>query len=230
VAAGIWAAPYTVGPMQLTKGAARLTALPALLLVLWAGCAPPTGTVPSRAPTASPAAAAALDSLVKAMGQRLALMPQVAEWKRARNRPVRDRPRELQVLDQAVAAMDSAARKAGVEPLPEAEVRRFYQAQIEAAVAIQERILSKPANRATEVPDLKLELRPELDRLGAMIADLLVAQPEPPERTRLDRLAKRYWQVEGLDADATSRLLEALERLLGASRRDRSAEDGRPSG
>lgn len=211
--------------MRLAKGIVRLTALPALLLVLWVGCAPGTGVVPAAAPTGSPAGAA-LEALVKAMGQRLALMPQVAEWKRAANRPVRDRPRERQVLDQAVAAVDSAARKAGVEPLPEAEVRRFYQAQIEAAVTIQERILAKPADRATEVPDLDREIRPELDRLGAEIADLLVTQPGPPGRSRLHRLAKRYWQVEGLDADSITRLLDALERLLGASRSDRSAEEG----
>lgn len=179
------------------------------------GCADRGATV-RVAPPPGPVAAesALLESLVEAMGQRLALMPQVAEWKRARDRPVRDRPRELQVLDQAVAAVDRAARRAGRAPWPADEVRRFYQAQIDAAVGIQRRILGEAPQGRPRVPDLEKEIRPELDRLGTRIAELLVLQSGAPERSHLERLTTRHWRVDGLTPDAAAALADALERLL----------------
>ena len=61
-------------------------------------------------------------------------------------------------------------------------------------------------------------IRPELDRLGTRIADLLVVQSETPDRSRLARLAQQYWSVEGLEADAITKLVDALERLLTTAR------------
>lgn len=207
------------GAIQLSALRPRtvhLAVVSVAVLLLWAGCAPHTGNISQ--PTQAPAAgdASSLEALVIAMGQRLALMPQVAEWKRSRGRPVRDLPRERQVLDQAVAAMASAARRAGAASFSEAAVRRFYQAQIDAAVGIQERILSRPPSRDAQVPDLVSEIRPELDRLGSRIADLAVAQSQPPDRSRLERLARRYWRVEGLETESISNLIEAVERLWEA--------------
>ena len=207
------------GAVQLSvlrHGPVRLAVVSIAVLLLWAGCVPRTVTVSQPVKTSPAGDASSLEALVIAMGQRLALMPRVAEWKRARSRPVRDLPRERQVLDQAVAAMTSAARRAGAAPFAEAAVRRFYQAQIDTAVGIQERILSRPPSRDAEVPDLVLEIRPELDRLGSRIADLAVAQSQPPDRSRLERLAQRYWQVEGLDIESISSLLEAVEQLWEA--------------
>ncbi|MEM6796384.1 MAG: chorismate mutase [Acidobacteriota bacterium] len=195
------------------RGPARLVAMSMAVLLLWAGCVPRAGLVSQPAQPLPADGASSLEALMIAMGQRLALMPRVAEWKRARSRPVRDLPRERQVLDQAVAAMASAARRAGAAPFSEAAVRRFYRAQIDAAVGIQERILSGPPGREAEVPDLVLKIRPELDRLGSRIADLAVAQSQPPDASRLERLAQRHWRVEGLEAEAVSSLLEAVMRL-----------------
>ena len=137
-----------------------VVAWPAAVLLLSIGCAlrqAPHHPAPAVAPSS-------LADLVEAMGQRLAVMPQVAEWKRAHGRPVRDRPRELVVLDDAVRAVDAAAKKAGVKPFPEAAVRRFYQAQIDAAVGIQERVLSRPPASDAEPPDLDTVIRPQLIR------------------------------------------------------------------
>ncbi len=190
----------------------RLTALALATLLLSAGC-----TV-RDAPRAAPAAGTtSLQDLVEVMGQRLAVMPQVAEWKRANDKPVRDRPRELVVLDEAVKAVDAAARKAGVTPLPKDAVRRFYQAQIDTAVGIQEQILSRPPKLHAKAPNLDTVIRPKLDRLGTRIADLLVVQPGPPDRSYLKRLARKHWKVEGLESAAVTRLVNALERLLAPS-------------
>lgn len=191
-----------------------LSASSCILLVLSIGCA-----FRAASPDASPLADdPQLEALVEAMGQRLALMPQVAEWKRARGRPVRDRPRELQVLDNAVAAVDAAARQAGVGAFPELAVRDFYQAQIDAAVEIQTQVLSRPAESGVEPADLGTVIRPELDRLGARIAELLVTQRNVPDRVRLEQLAREHWRVEGLGPEARLRLVAALERLLATVR------------
>ena len=191
----------------------RVGALAVAMLWLSAGC-----TVRDT-PRATPAAdTPLLRDLVEVMGQRLAVMPQVAEWKRAHDKPVRDRPRELVVLDEAVKAVDAAARKAGLEQFPEQAVRSFYQAQIDTAVGIQEHILSRPPKPHAKAPDLDTVIRPELDRLGSRIADLLVVQSGPPDRRYLERLARRHWKVEGLEPAALTRLVDALERLLAIPR------------
>ena len=184
--------------------------LSALLLALSLACA--SRVAPPREARAG--AATPLAELVEVIGQRLAVMPQVAEWKRLHDRPVRDRPRELRVLDAAVSAVDEAARQAGVAPLPAAAVRRFYQAQIDTAVGIQEHVLRQPPPKHTAAPDLETVIRPQLDRLGRRIAGLLVVQSGLPERAHLERLAGRHWRVEGLEPAAIERLLDALERLL----------------
>ena len=191
----------------------RLAALAVTILLLSVGCAARD----------TPRAAAATDEkwpreLVEVMGQRLAVMPQVAEWKRANNKPIRDRPRELVVLDEAVKAVDAAAQKAGVKPFSADAVRRFYQAQIDTAVAIQKQILSQPPKPHAKPPNLQTVIRPELDRLGARIAELLVVQPGPPNRIHLERLARQHWKVEGLEPAAITRLVDALQRLLASPR------------
>ena len=186
----------------------RLVALSATVLLLSAGCAV------WDAPPQTAADSTPLKTLVEVMGQRLAVMPDVAEWKRAHDKPVRDRPRELVVLADAVKAVDAAAKTAGVTPFPADAIRTFYQAQIDTAVGIQEQILSKPPTSHTKPPDLDTVIRPELIRLGMRIANLLVAQTGPPDRSHLERLAQEHWQIEGLEPDAIEHLADALEQLL----------------
>ena len=118
------------------------------------------------------------------------------------------------VLDNAIKAIEAAAQEAGVKPYAEAAVRSFYQAQIDTAVGIQEKILSEPPSSPAKPPDLKTEIRPELDRLGTRIADLLVVQSKAPSRSQLEQLARRYWKVKGLDTGAVTSLTDALEQLL----------------
>lgn len=188
----------------------RSAALTTALLVLAIGCglrSAPIGRVQA-------VETADLEALFEAMGQRLALMPQVAEWKRARDRPVRDRLRELVVLEQAVSAVQRAAQQTGRASFSADAVRRFYQAQIDTAVEIQERILEKPPQPGAETADLETAIRPALDRLGNRIAVLLVIQRRAPHRALGQQLARRHWQLEGFDPKVAERLLRALERLL----------------
>ncbi len=198
----------------LAQSRVRLFVVTTTVLLVLGGC-----TTQVTSPPAAPATPkGTLAALVEAMGQRLAVMPQVAEWKRANDKPVRDRPRELQVLDEAVQDVNKAAEEDHVPTFPEAAVRHFYQAQIDTAVAIQDQVLSRPAKAGAKPPDLETVIRPELDRLGAQIADLLVKQTEAPKRSRLERLAREYWKVEGLEPSARLRLVDALERLLRTPR------------
>ena len=67
-----------------------------------------------------------------------------------------------------------------------------------------------------------------LIRLGQRIADLLVVQPGPPDRSRLERLAREHWRVDGLEPEAVRRLVDALERLLESTPLP-GAEQGRHS-
>ena len=133
-------------------------------------------------PTATP-----LEAVVAAIHERLALMPLVAEAKRATRRPVRDVPREARVLAAAVEAVTTRAADAGV-PAPDPDaVSAFYRAQIEAAVAVQEQVLAGEPDAARPVLDLQLQLRPALLRVGERLAWALVRLDVPPDRLDLRR-------------------------------------------
>lgn len=159
-----------------------------------------------------------LPELIEVMGQRLRLMPGVAKWKLAHDKAVRDRARERLVLDNAVAAVEQAAREVGRAPFPEQAVRQFYQAQIDAAVAIQLSIFEEAPDRTQSAPDLMTEIRPQLDRLGASIARLLMSQSTTVDRDEVRRLAHRIWRVDGLEPSDVDTLVDALLRLLAANR------------
>jgi len=127
-----------------------------------------------------PAVATPFTALVAAIGERLSLMPWVAEAKRQGGSDVRDREREARVLAAAHADVARHARAAGVLAPPSDAVEAFYRAQIEAAVALQERVLAAPpATRARF--DLARELRPALLRIGDRVAWALVRLETVPE-------------------------------------------------
>lgn len=137
-------------------------------------------------PTATP-----LEALIAASAERLDLMPLVAEAKRAAGRPVRDRSREARVLETAWSDVQRQAEAARAPPPDRARVADFYRAQIEAAVAVQERVLAGPATPGPRF-DLDRELRPALLRLGDRMAWALV---------RLDRVPERRALATALDAE-----------------------------
>jgi cyclohexadienyl dehydratase len=114
---------------------------------------------------------AALDA---ASRERLALMPLVAEAKRLAESPIEDLAREQRVLEAAARSVERAARERGVPPVPEDEVRRFFEARIEAAKRVQRAVLAEPPDPLNQGADLEREIRPALIRIGDRIAMLLV--------------------------------------------------------
>lgn len=130
----------------------------------------------STRPGFSLAAGTALDTLLSLIGERLAVMPDVARHKYNSGAAVEDLPREAQVIEAVTAqAVDVG--------LDKAVAAKFFQAQIDASKMIQsERIAAwKAEGHApfTDVPDLKTVIRPKLDALNpAMLAALKDALPE----------------------------------------------------
>jgi chorismate mutase len=130
----------------------------------------------STGPGFALAAGTALDTLLRLIGERLAVMPDVARHKYNSGAAVEDLPREAQVIEDVTAQ----AVEAGLDKDLAA---KFFQAQIDASKMIQsERIAAwKAEGHApfTDVSDLKTVIRPKLDALTpAMLAALKDALPE----------------------------------------------------
>jgi cyclohexadienyl dehydratase len=146
------------------------------------------------------------------MQQRLAIMRSVAAWKYANDVPVTDAVREQQVLDAAVLQ----AEQLGIDGGP---ARELYALQIRMARDVQEHFIStwKSQGGSSEpVRDLKTQLRPELDRLGAqLLRAIYLALPE----LMVDDFAARYGafvhriDTPGLRAADKEALVEAVARL-----------------
>ncbi|MEO0426488.1 MAG: gamma subclass chorismate mutase AroQ [Pseudomonadota bacterium] len=104
------------------------------------------------------------------IGARLAVMEDVAAWKDARGVPVEDKEREKVVLE-------AAGERAAAEGLDRSLATAFFAAQIEAAKDIQRCAIARweqgEAERPTNPPDLKSEIRPRLITLGAEILDAI---------------------------------------------------------
>lgn len=154
--------------------------------------------------------ASSLAALLAASDERLALMPWVAEYKRARGLAVVDSAREARVLEAAWEAVATAADRAGSERPRRADVQRFYRAQIDAAVAIQRRVLADPLREGVAPFDLATEIRPALLRIGERMATLLVLTATDPE---------------SIPADLQTRVQKALGRHLLPADRVRAIAD-----
>lgn len=178
-----------------------------------------------------PRTATPLAALVAAVRERLAVMPLVARAKQATRRPVRDAEREARVLEAAQAGAARRAREAGVPALDPARVRVFYRAQIEAAVAVQERVLAaRDTAPDGEGFDLQLQLRPALLRLGERIAWLLVRQDAVPERLALRRILRAELAGLGLGAAHADPIADAIVDLAQARVKTRArSPDGTAS-
>lgn len=149
----------------------RLAALAALAAIIAAG--------PVRAD--DPARTMVYDLIAS----RLALMKPIAAWKYAQGAPVEDLEREARVLDKSA----EDARIAGIDP---AAIRPFFQAQIDAAKAIQHCWISRwttgEAVPPADPPDLDGDLRPRLLAIGlALVQSIEAALAEgvdfDPERS-----------------------------------------------
>ena len=157
----------------------------------------------------APRAAAPLPALLAAVRERLELAPLVAEAKRRAGLPIAAPAQEQRVLEGALAAVREAAASSGRTAPPEAAVRAFFAAQIEAGKALQTHTLEGPPAPGPPF-DLEAELRPALARVGARIAELLVELPPgtPPEEIR--RAAAESLALPGLPEDAVRRLADSL--------------------
>jgi cyclohexadienyl dehydratase len=165
----------------------------------------------------APASAEPLAALLAALDERLALMPLVAQVKRARGLPIEVPERETRVLDAAVAAVGDAAAAARKARPDEAAVRALYRAQIEAAKAVQHATPAAPSSLAGAVHDLDGELRPALLRIGEKIARLVVALPRTLDCEHVRRQARDALRAPYLnDADARA-LADAIVGVRGAT-------------
>lgn len=158
----------------------------------------------ARRPTATPLAA-----LVAALDERLALMPGVVAAKRREVLPIEDRRRETRVLSAAVAAVADAAGRRRRTPPAEEAVRAFFQAQIDAAKQVQLTV-GRELDVAQEAaaPDLDGALRPALLRIGARIAELVLALPADLDPSQTATAVREGLRSPYL-SDATRRSLAA---------------------
>ncbi len=165
---------------------------------------------------ATPATAEPLAALLAALDERLALMPLVAQVKRARGLPIEVPERETRVLDAAVAAVRDAAAATGEAAPDQAAVRALYRAQIEAAKAVQRATPAAPSSLAGAVHDLDGELRPALLRIGEKIARLVVALPPALECRQVRRRARDALRAPYLSEADVRALADAIVGLGGA--------------
>jgi chorismate mutase len=126
-----------------------------------------------EAPTVS---VSSMDVLLGLIGERLAIMPDVARHKYNSGAAVEDLSREAQVIETVTAQ----AVEAGID---KDLATQFFQAQIDASKMIQSaRIAAWKAEnheRFSDVPDLSTVIRPKLDALTpALLAALKDALPE----------------------------------------------------
>jgi cyclohexadienyl dehydratase len=157
----------------------------------------------------SPATAEPVSALLAAVGERLELMPLVAEAKRATGTPVSVPEREARVIDAALAAFRETAVGAHTASASEAAVRSFFEAQIAAAKEIQRATLAGPAGEAPTA-DLDAALRPALLRLGNRIAFLLRELPAGIDPRNLEDCAARRLRTPGLSEVRRGDLVEAI--------------------
>ena len=108
--------------------------------------------------------------------------------------------------------MREAAERSGRAAPPEAAVRAFFAAQIEAGKTLQADALEGPP-AASPAFDLDAELRPALARVGGRIAALLVELPPGTPREEIRRAASESLALPNLPEDAVRRLADSLAAL-----------------
>jgi cyclohexadienyl dehydratase len=167
-----------------------------------------------------------LSALLAAVDERLALMPIVGASKRAEGVALEVPEREAIVLDAAVAAVAAAAERAKASPPPEAPLRAFFRAQIEAGKQVQWAAVQDDAYSPPKpLPDLEAELRPALLRIGDKIASLLVALPGGLEPASVRRHAAQSLRTAYLEESATRALADAIAALSAADRPSANSSD-----
>jgi cyclohexadienyl dehydratase len=160
-------------------------------------------------------------ALVAALAERLALMPAVAESKRASGAPVFVPERETALLAAAVASAQETARREGLAAPEPLALEKFFGALFEASRAVQTAVLAVPpvSGGSERSYELDGELRPAISRITDRIAALLPRLP-----TRLDEnalageLAASTAGLPGLGEAERKQLAATLAELAGARR------------
>ena len=154
-----------------------------------------------------------LGALLAAVDERLTLMPVVGKVKRESGVALEVPEREQVVLDRAVADLAAAALRADREPPPEESLRALFRAQMEAAKRVQWAAVKDPDYEPEPpLPDLDSALRPALLRIGARIANLVLALPanlDPGETRAAAKLALRVRYLDESHRDAIADAIAA---------------------
>lgn len=172
----------------------RMRAAVVLVAAGVCGCRP--------APTPDPA-----DDLLALVRRRLDLIPDVARWKWTHKAAVSDPARESAFLGE----MADAGTAHGLEP---ADTARFFAAQIDAAKVLQQAAFDRWAAAGQppflDVPDLKLSVRPRIDRVSRdMLPALAAVRRHPPTPDAVRWAAERHLGglPDGVRATAVAPLL-----------------------
>ena len=156
-----------------------------------------------------------LPALAAALDERLSLMPWVAIAKRRDGLPLVVHEREEKVLEQATAAVLAQAKAADVVPPSVLLVRRFFDAQLEAAKQVQRDVARNGEYQAPDpLPDLDGALRPAISRIGARIARLLIALPKGTDRERIAAALTDGLRSPWLASSSRDSIADALAALV----------------
>ncbi len=161
-------------------------------------------------PGAGGPTALALDALLAATAERLALMPLVAAAKQRASMAVEDSSQEARVIEAGRAAVRRAAAGHGVAPLPDERTDAFFRAQIEAAKAVQQRVRPDAGAPALSLED---DLRPAIARITARMAFLLVRLPRGATLASVQAKARDQLAGSGLEPGEIDRLAAPLAAL-----------------
>jgi cyclohexadienyl dehydratase len=162
-------------------------------------------------------------ALVAVLAERLALMPAVAEAKRAAGLPVLDAEREARVLEAAVSAAEDAGRRAQREVPEKAALEKLFAALFAVGRGVQSAVLAEPAPAADAAAPpawrLDADLRPALDRQTERIAALLPRLPARLSEPGLaSELAALTAELPGFGAEARAALASAIAEVASAPR------------
>jgi cyclohexadienyl dehydratase len=138
-------------------------------------------------------------------------MPLVAAAKRRAQRAVLDPAQEGKVIEAARAAVVGAAADHGAPPPPLPLVDAFFQAQLEAARAIQQRAREDAGALVFSLED---DLRPALSRITARMAFLLVRLPRGITPAAVAAKAREELAGSGLAVDEIDRLAASIAALV----------------
>lgn len=152
-----------------------------------------------------------LYEIFELINQRLTYMEDVALFKHTKGRDVEDLTREKKVLEKAKCD----AEKAGLDP---DSIKHFFQAQMNAAKAIQYGYIdqwssARPANKKHR--DLDSEVRPRLIELGDQIVRQISAylKNEGKFDNNMQKEFVRLVNATHLSEDNKEKMFECLQRI-----------------